>query len=319
MRTFRLCSILLALLLASFAASAAEYPINLEYREVGENIHVIVHNMGPAPVSVRASLSHTVNVASDRNWPIYQVVQAYSSEDLAKLSAADKSQNIEFNTSMDSVPGLFDAVYDPKVLYRLPYRDGSRYPVVQAPNGPRTTHKAAVNWFAVDFDMPQGTPVVAARDGMVIQAEDRYAESGKNPALADKANYVRILHADGTTAIYAHLMLHGVAVAVGQPVKAGMLIGYSGSTGFSGGPHLHFAVTHLVKTANGFDDVSIPVAFYIGNPAHIVELNKGASLTADYRMLNVGADQLVNIAANQPLAAADSGRAQASEKLGQQP
>lgn len=315
----RLSGILLPLLFISSAAIAAEYPINLENRQVGEEVEVIVHNDGRAPVSIRADLSHMINVISDRGWPIYQVVPANSSTVLAKISAADKAQDIGFKTTLDSMPGLLDAVHDPKALYRLPYQDGANYSIGQAPNGPRTTHKAPINLFAIDFNMPQGSAVVAARDGTVIQTEDQFSQGSKQPDYADKANYVRILHADGTTAIYAHLMHHGVTVTPGQLVKAGTLIGYSGSTGFSGGPHLHFAVTHIIRTADGFDDVSVPVSFYIGKPARVVELKKGLSLTADYSTPATDpADSHVNIAANQSSALSATGGVQAQGKLGQQ-
>jgi murein DD-endopeptidase MepM/ murein hydrolase activator NlpD len=279
---FKLCGILLPLIFISSAAVAADRPVRLEYQQIDEKIHVVVHNNSPAPVSVRANLSHTANVTSDRAWPIYQVVQANSSAILASISAVDQAQDISFKTSMDSVPGLFDAKPDLKALYRLPYMDGSTYAIGQSPNGLRTSHNAPVNWFAVDFDLPEGTPVVAARDGTVIQAEDRFSEGGRNPQYADQANYVRILHADGTIAMYAHLQHKGVTVTPGQEVKAGALIGYSGSTGFSGGPHLHFAVTHLVKDEHGFSDVSIPVSFYTGTPAHVFEAQRGLLVKADY-------------------------------------
>lgn len=282
MRQIKLFGILLPLLFVSSAASAGDYPINLESRQLGEKIEVIVHNQGPSPVSIRANLFDAVNVSSDRSWPIYQVVQANSSSVLAQIAATDNKQDIAFRTSMDSVPGPFDATPDAKALYRLPYTNGSSYSISQAPNGPRTTHNAPVNRFAVDFNMPEGTPIVAARDGVVIQAEDEFTKGGKQQYYANKANYVRILHADGTTAVYAHLMHKGVMVKPGQSVKAGALIGYSGSTGFSGGPHLHFAVTHIVKTAEGFDDVSIPVSFYIGQPPHILELQNGQLVKAEY-------------------------------------
>lgn len=282
MGKIKLFGILLPLLLAPAITAAGNDPVNLEYQQIDQNILVVVRNNGPVPVSVRASLSQVANVNSDRSWPIYQVVQANSSQVLASLSAADQAQGIQFKTSMDAVPGLFDATPDLKALYRLPYPNGSTYSIGQAPHGPRTTHTAPVNWHAVDFNLPEGTAVVAARDGVVVQTEDSYSAGGKHADLADKANYVRILHADGTTAMYAHLRHKGVTVVPGQVVKAGTLIGYSGSTGYSGGPHLHFAVTHLVKDDQGFNDVSVPVSFYTGNPARIFEARRGLIVKADY-------------------------------------
>ena len=55
-------------------------------------------------------------------------------------------------------------------------------------------------------------------------------------------NKILILHNDGTFADYSHLKYNGAVVKKGEVVKKGQLIGYSGETGFSSGPHLHFAV-----------------------------------------------------------------------------
>ena len=57
-----------------------------------------------------------------------------------------------------------------------------------------------------------------------------------------RANHVRILHDDGSMAVYAHLQPESVVVRAGARVRAGQQIGSSGNTGFSTGPHLHFAV-----------------------------------------------------------------------------
>ena len=60
----------------------------------------------------------------------------------------------------------------------------------------------------------------------------------------DKANHVVILHDDGSYATYAHLLIGKIEVEVGDRVETGDVIGYSGNTGFSTGPHLHFVVQH---------------------------------------------------------------------------
>ena len=58
----------------------------------------------------------------------------------------------------------------------------------------------------------------------------------------DRSNNVRIVHADGTMAVYAHLELESVRVHVGDRVRAGQVLAASGDTGFTTGPHLHFCV-----------------------------------------------------------------------------
>jgi len=122
----------------------------------------------------------------------------------------------------------------------------------------RFSHHSQPNIYAVDIGMPVSTKIVAVKNGVVISTKDDYAVAGvSSPFFFDKANYVDIMHDDGTYAIYAHLLLGSVKVKKGQMVEAGQVIGLSGNTGYSTGPHLHFAIKH---NANGRTE-SIPFKF----------------------------------------------------------
>lgn len=85
----------------------------------------------------------------------------------------------------------------------------------------------------VDFGAAAGTPILAAAAGEVIVAKS----SGWNGGYG---LYVVVKHANGTQTLYAHNTRN--AVAVGDTVTAGQVIGYVGSTGRSTGNHLHFEV-----------------------------------------------------------------------------
>ena len=105
------------------------------------------------------------------------------------------------------------------------------------------SHRDDENRYAVDFGADAGTPVRAARDGVVMEVEADHDGAGQDRASdLGRANFVRILHADGSMALYAHLRHGGVRVRPGQRVTAGETIGLVGATGFATGPHLHFAV-----------------------------------------------------------------------------
>src|SRR5258706_1376287 len=147
--------------------------------------------------------------------------------------------------------------------------DGRTFRIGQAPGGLITTHNTPWTRDAVDISMPVGTPVVAARGGTVIQAVGAFPDGGEEPALREKANAVRVLHEDGTSGEYLHFMHLGVAVREGEAVAAGKLLGYAGSTGFSGRPHLHFAVTRVLLQGDALPLVSEPFSVYVGNPAHV--------------------------------------------------
>lgn len=150
------------------------------------------------------------------------------------------------------VPGSSNA--KPKaVTYLIPLRQPD--PRIDQGFEGTFSHHDAENRYALDFAAPIGTPVVAARDGVVMQTQSGFTQSGlEDRHFADRTNFVRILHDDGSMALYAHLMPGGVLVHPGQRVTLGERIGLSGNTGFSTAPHLHFAV----QVNRGFNLVSIP-------------------------------------------------------------
>ena len=85
----------------------------------------------------------------------------------------------------------------------------------------------------VDFGAPEGSPVLAAADGVVTQA---------GPA-GGYGNLIRIRHAGGWATGYAHLMGFAPGIADGAPVLRGEVIGFVGRTGLATGPHLHYEVS----------------------------------------------------------------------------
>jgi hypothetical protein len=103
-----------------------------------------------------------------------------------------------------------------------------------------------VRW-AWDFALPIGTPIVAARDGIVAAAVDSFSGSGRRISDKPRANFVVVRHTDGTYSRYYHLERGSNAVRVGDSVVAGQTIARSGNTGFSSGPHLHFDVTDCIS------------------------------------------------------------------------
>jgi murein DD-endopeptidase MepM/ murein hydrolase activator NlpD len=90
--------------------------------------------------------------------------------------------------------------------------------------GGRRNHKG------IDLAQPTGTPVYATADGVVSRAEP----------FSSYGNYIQIEHGGEMQTRYAHLS--GYAIAAGEQVRKGQLIGFVGSTGRSTGPHLHYEV-----------------------------------------------------------------------------
>jgi murein DD-endopeptidase MepM/ murein hydrolase activator NlpD len=122
-------------------------------------------------------------------------------------------------------------------IYNLPFEKGAKHRIVQGYGG-LFSHK---NIAAIDFEMPEGTAVYAAREGAVYSYKDNSAEGGPFSKYKNKANYIIVKHADGSFGCYWHLQKSGAVVKKGMVTK-GQLLGYSGATGFTLRPHLHFSV-----------------------------------------------------------------------------
>lgn len=123
-------------------------------------------------------------------------------------------------------------------IYRLPFKNGVESRVVQGYGGLFSHRQLA----AIDFEMPVGTAVCAARKGTVYSFKDNSNEGGLLSKYINKSNYIIIRHDDGSYGCYWHLKHKGVLVKRGQKVIEGQTIGWSGATGQVLRPHLHFSV-----------------------------------------------------------------------------
>lgn len=168
----------------------------------------------------------------------------------------DKEQPWSWHYRTRWVKGDIHAQHDDFVLYRLPFEKKKSFRVLQSYHG-RFSHQGA-HEYTVDFAMREGMSVCAAREGVVVDTQDKYDEGGAEDSFKNKSNYVTIAHSDGTLGEYHHLKVQGVLVEVGQEVSAGDVIGLSGNTGYSSFPHLHFGV---YSPKDGRALQSHPVAF----------------------------------------------------------
>lgn len=192
------------------------------------------------PIEVMLETDNPAAVAGDPPLPARATVPARGSTLLARIGPSNPPRGGEFQLQLRSVPG--DPSARPRdVEYGYPLQAGDLR-VAQGFGG-SFSHTDAQNLYAVDLAASIGTPVLAAREGVVMQVESDFDKASLNrEKFGGRANFVRIVHDDGTMALYAHLKPDGVLVRTGQRVRRGQSIGLSGNTGFTGGPHLHFAV-----------------------------------------------------------------------------
>ncbi|MEX6500783.1 peptidoglycan DD-metalloendopeptidase family protein [Pseudomonas zhanjiangensis] len=214
--------------------------LETQKHEAGETL--LVRNDLYAPVQIELKLVDVTNAVGAPEQPINWVLPPRSKIRLATLAPRDAGQPLRYT------PKLRYALGDPRLQpsqqrYPLPWRGGP-FRLTQGANG-KYSHFTPKGRYAMDIAMPEGTPIVAARGGVVVKTENAQSGRGNNPS----GNYVRILHDDGTMGVYLHLMKGSVQVQEGRRVKAGSLIARSGNTGNSTGPHLHFVVQRNVGLA----------------------------------------------------------------------
>lgn len=198
-------------------------------------VEVWAENALGGPAEIELSPDDGAAIDGDPPLPARTVLRGFERRLVARLKAQpDRGLRLQV------VPGTPDA--KPRdVEYAYPLQT-SQLRIEQGWGG-TYSHRDAQNRHAVDFAADIGTPVIAARTGTVMEVEADFARAGLDAeTFAGRANFVRIVHDDGTMALYAHLDVDGVVVRVGQRVRKGEAIGFSGNTGFTAGPHLHFTV-----------------------------------------------------------------------------
>ncbi len=193
------------------------------------------------PVEIGIEFTQRNNVRAKPPWPARFVIPANSEKHLSTIEAINKNQGWSFQYSVSSTLGDPNAVADANHVYQLPFVGNKQFYITQAFNG-KFSHFGDQNQYALDIAMPEGSDVLAARAGVVMDIAEDFYDGGVDAKNMHRGNYIRILHNDGSMAIYAHLQLESVTVSRGQRVKAKQKIAASGNTGFTSGPHLHFAI-----------------------------------------------------------------------------
>ncbi|HEV2606561.1 MAG TPA: M23 family metallopeptidase [Xanthomonadaceae bacterium] len=181
-------------------------------------------NSAGGPVTLDIAFETSENVQAQPPLPA-RIVLPRGETPAIRISVIDPKVNFRYQLRYSYMPGDYRAQAGLDAHYRLPFPETLRFPIAQAFGG-QVSHTDKQNYFAVDIAMPEGTPVLAARDGVVMTVDNDFYGAGLDMAkYGDRANNIRIVHSDGTTAVYAHLQLESARVSVGDRVRAGQELG----------------------------------------------------------------------------------------------
>lgn len=235
--------------------SAEEGPV-IYTEQDSSYIDFYIYNKELYDITITITFPVLENMASTKDLPYSLTV--YGGDTVQAFSLYFVNPNLDWNYNYEYhwTIGSMEAEHDDSYIYSLPYESGYSYSIVQGFNS--SFSHFGDDSYAIDWDMPEGTPVLAAREGVVVDIKDIYSEGKADPSYKNYGNYVMIRHYDGTIGRYYHFMQYGIEVSEGQEVEAGDYLGLSGNTGYTTGPHLHFDV---FKALDGYRRETLPIMF----------------------------------------------------------
>lgn len=208
------------------------------------------------PVQFWLDVKHHSNLRFSQAPPFDWIVHGPADQLLLQIERIDPTVGWSYEWQGNYLPGaVVKAREVNNSALGLPFLGGP-FVVSQGFYGEQS-HQDVEAQYALDIAMPEGTPIIAVHAGTVMSVENRFSRSGFDSRYANEANKVRVLHEDGSMAVYGHLKTGSVVVRLGQKVERGQRLAKSGNTGFSSGPHLHF----VVQINQGQRLVSIPFVF----------------------------------------------------------
>ncbi len=230
--------------------------ICVESVEFQDHVDIYVESYKSFPVTATVRAVRLRNLRPDGRDTVTRTLKGAGREHVMRLDRVSLKRNTRYDLAYNWTVGDIAPKHDDGYLYRLPYAKGKRFWVIQG-YGSRFSHTGSEE-YTVDFDMPVGTHIFAARDGIVARKIEKHSKGCWDSGCGKYANYLIIMHSDGTTGEYYHLDRQGVLVEPGEHVERGQLIAYSGNTGHTTMPHLHFGV---YRARSWGRTQSIPVRF----------------------------------------------------------
>ena len=210
---------------------------NIYNQKTDKGYHILVDNDEYCPVSLKIDFDLKNLTSTNGNNKIF-VVPAKSKGFIITDLVYIKKTSFSFGLQSSLIYGDATLTKYDDYEYSLPFLKGQSFEIYQGYNG-LSTHQGENS---LDFTMPVGTPVAAIRDGIVVKVVSINNQNCPERRCGEFNNYILIYHSDGTFSKYVHLKYRGAKVKEGDVVKENDLIGFSGNTGWSSGPHLHIMI-----------------------------------------------------------------------------
>jgi murein DD-endopeptidase MepM/ murein hydrolase activator NlpD len=225
------------LFIVNFTYASIDAKVSYEKTEKGYKI--VAYNNEYCPVSFKINFKTTNLKLKEVNNSIYVIPAQTKDFEVTNLDiiSANKPYSISFSSIMnygDAKLKLTTSTY----IYDLPFKKGEEFIVWQGYNG-SFSHQ---NESSLDFNMPTGTEIYAAREGIIVFVEQSNTKNCETKDCAKFNNYILVYHSDGTFASYVHIKKDGSVVKVGDTIDKNQLIGYSGNVGWSTTAHLHLVI-----------------------------------------------------------------------------
>ena len=255
-----------------FTSAGQEIKVYYENKEAGYIMYADNNEFCPSTVSLDLTLKNMHFSNADNVVIIPAMAQKFK---LGEINRSDVSKAYTFSYRYNYTRGNTKSKnYNDAYVYDLPFKKGKEFRLYQGYNG-LFSHQ---NENALDFTMPEGTEIVAAREGVIVKVVQDNTENCGRRECAKFNNYITVYHSDGTFGEYMHIKYKGSVLKPGDVIKKGDLIAYSGNTGWSSGPHLHF-VCYLpdLQTRQ-----TISTNFRIGDGVKVLPLKEGEIYLKNY-------------------------------------
>ncbi len=220
------------------AGFSQELKTNLYNEKIQNGYKVLVDNNEYCPVSMKIDFELTNISSSNGNHKIFVIPAKTKGFLITTLQIIKPNAGGGFKTKSQANYGDATVTNPSEYTYSLPFQKSKSFTVYQGYNG-NFSHQ---NENSLDFTMPVGTEILAARAGVVVKVVENNNQGCADKSCAAFNNLILIFHNDGTFSQYVHLNQNGALVSEGDEVKENDLLGYSGQTGWANGPHLHFMV-----------------------------------------------------------------------------